>query len=52
VLVIYVEQRWAGWWAECDECVWTAGPCDTQAEAHAHADRHDLAMGEVRPTER
>ena len=50
--MIYVEQRWAGWWAECDECVWTAGPCDTEAEAHAHADQHDLAMGEVRPTER
>ena len=48
----YVEQQPTGWWAECDECVWTAGPCDTEAEAHAHADQHDLAMGEVRPTER
>ena len=47
-----VEQRWTGWWAECDPCDWTAGPCDTEAEAHAHADQHDLAMGEVRPTER
>jgi hypothetical protein len=49
--VTYVEQQWAGWWAECDTCEWTAGPCDTQAEARAHADRHDLAMGEVRPHE-
>jgi hypothetical protein len=49
--VIYVEQQWAGWWAACDECEWKAGPCDTEAEAQAHADRHDLAMGEVRPEE-
>jgi hypothetical protein len=50
--VIQIEERWTGWSAECDECEWTAGPCDTQAEATAHADRHDLAMGEVRPEER
>ena len=49
--MIYIEQRGTGWWAECDECEWTAGPCDTQAEATAQADQHDLAMGEVRPDE-
>ena len=49
--VTYIEERWTGWWAECDECEWTAGPCDTQAEATAQADQHDLAMGEVRPDE-
>ena len=38
----HIEERWTGWWAECD---WAAGPCDTQAEAHAQADQHDLAMG-------
>jgi hypothetical protein len=49
VAVIYVQQRWTGWWAECDECEWKAGPCDTQVEAQAQADQHDIAMGEVRP---
>jgi hypothetical protein len=44
--VIYVEQREAHWWATCDECEWKAGPCDTEAEAHAVADVHDRAMGE------
>ena len=36
-----VEQRFTGWWAECDACDWTAGPCITQAEADAHADLHE-----------
>ena len=46
---ISVEERWMGWWAECSECGWTAGPCDTQTEATAHGDRHELAIGEVTP---
>jgi hypothetical protein len=37
----------AGWYAICDECGWLAGPCRNEAEAHAAADAHDLAMGEV-----
>ena len=36
-----------GWYAICDECGWMAGPCLTEADAHATADAHDLAMGEV-----
>jgi hypothetical protein len=36
-----------GWYASCDECGWLAGPHLTEAEAHAAADAHDLAMGEV-----
>ncbi len=36
-----------GWYAVCDECGWLAGPYWTEAEAHAAADAHDLAMGEV-----
>ena len=36
-----------GWYAICDECGWTAGPCLTKADAHTAADAHDLAMGEV-----
>jgi hypothetical protein len=36
-----------GWYAICDECGWMAGPCLTEADAHAAADAHDLAMGEV-----
>ena len=36
-----VEQRFTGWWAECDACGWTAGPCITQAEADAQADLHE-----------
>jgi hypothetical protein len=50
--VTYVEEQWTGWWAGCDTCDWKAGPCDTEAEAHAHADQHDLAMREVKPAER
>jgi hypothetical protein len=49
--VIYVEQRDANWWATCDECDWKAGPCDTEAEAHAQADVHDRAMGEEVPSD-
>ena len=41
----YIEERWTGWWAECDECAWKAGPCDTQAEATAHADRQTSPWG-------
>jgi hypothetical protein len=36
-----------GWYAICDECGWMAGPRRTEADAHAAADAHDLAMGEV-----
>jgi hypothetical protein len=42
-----LEQNWDGWWAECDTCLWKAGPCDTEAEVQA--DQHDLARGEVTP---
>jgi hypothetical protein len=38
-----------GWYAICDECGWMAGPCLTEADAHAAADAHDLAMGEITP---
>jgi hypothetical protein len=60
VKVIYVEHHdgpeptnvgridWQpGWYAICDECGWMAGPCGTEVDAHAAADAHDLAMGEV-----
>jgi hypothetical protein len=60
VKVIYVEHHdgpeqtedgridWQpGWYAICDDCGWTAGPCPTDADAHASADVHDLAMGET-----
>jgi hypothetical protein len=36
-----------GWYAICDECGWMAGPHRTEADAHAAADVHDLAMGET-----
>ena len=36
-----------GWYAICDDCGWMAGPCLIEADAHAAADAHDLAMGEV-----
>jgi hypothetical protein len=36
-----------GWYAICDDCGWLAGPCRTEADAHAAADAHDLAMGET-----
>jgi hypothetical protein len=36
-----------GWYAICDECGWLAGPCRSEADAHAAADAHDLAIGEV-----
>jgi hypothetical protein len=36
-----------GWYAICDDCGWSAGPCRTEAETHAAADAHDLAMGEA-----
>jgi hypothetical protein len=36
-----------GWYAICDDCGWSAGPCRTEADAHAAADAHDLAMGEA-----
>jgi hypothetical protein len=60
VKVIYVEHHtgpeqteagridWQpGWYASCDDCGWMAGPCPTEADAHAAADAHDLAMGET-----
>jgi hypothetical protein len=36
-----------GWYAICDDCGWTAGPCRTEADAHTAADAHDLEMGET-----
>jgi hypothetical protein len=36
-----------GWYAICDDCRWMAGPCVTEADAHAAADAHDLEMGEA-----
>ena len=36
-----------GWYASCDDCGWLAGPYRTEADAHAAADAHDLAMGET-----
>ena len=36
-----------GWYVICDDCGWLAGPSDTEADAHAVADAHDLAMGET-----
>jgi hypothetical protein len=36
-----------GWYASCDDCGWMAGPYRSEADAHAAADAHDLAMGEV-----
>jgi hypothetical protein len=36
-----------GWYAICGECGWLAGPCRSEADAHAAADAHDLEMGEV-----
>jgi hypothetical protein len=36
-----------GWYAICDDCGWSAGPCISEAEAIAAADAHDLEMGEV-----
>jgi hypothetical protein len=38
-----------GWYAICDNCGWMAGPCRTEADAHAAADAHDLEMGETTP---
>lgn len=40
-----------GWHASCDDCGWSAGPCPTEAQAHAAADEHDLAMSEATPEE-
>ena len=36
-----------GWYAICDDCGWMAGPCVTEADAHAAADAHDLEMEEA-----
>jgi hypothetical protein len=36
-----------GWYAICDDCGWSAGPCRTQAQAIAAAEEHALAMGEA-----
>ena len=36
-----------GWYAICDNCGWSAGPCRTEAQAIAAADEHALAMGEA-----
>ena len=36
-----------GWYAICDDCGWSAGPCRTEAQAIAAADEHALAMCEA-----
>jgi hypothetical protein len=36
-----------GWYAICDDCGWSAGPCLTEAEAIEAADQHAVAMGEA-----
>jgi hypothetical protein len=36
-----------GWYAICDDCGWSAGPCQTQAQAIDAADEHALAMGQA-----
>ena len=40
-----------GWYAICDDCGWSAGPCLTEADANQAADRHAVAMGEATPQE-
>jgi hypothetical protein len=49
-----------GWYAICDDCGWSAGPCPTEADATHAADQHAVDMGEAtweelghgRPSER
>ena len=36
-----------GWYAICDDCGWSAGPCLSEAAASEAADEHDLEMGET-----
>jgi hypothetical protein len=36
-----------GWYAICDDCGWSAGPCLTEADAVDAADAHAVAMGEA-----
>jgi hypothetical protein len=36
-----------GWYAICDDCGWSAGPCSTEAAAVAAADAHAVDMGEA-----
>jgi hypothetical protein len=40
-----------GWYAVCDDCGWSAGPCRTEAEALDEADEHAIDMGEATPEE-
>jgi hypothetical protein len=40
-----------GWYAICDDCGWSAGPCLTKAEALDDADDHAVDMGEATPQE-
>jgi hypothetical protein len=40
-----------GWYAICDDCGWSAGPCLTEADAVQVADQHAVAMGEATPKE-
>jgi hypothetical protein len=40
-----------GWYALCDDCGWSAGPCLTEADAVDAADAHAVAMGEATPEE-
>jgi hypothetical protein len=40
-----------GWYAICDDCGWSAGPCRTEADAIEAADQHAVDMGEATPQE-
>jgi hypothetical protein len=40
-----------GWYAICDDCGWSAGPCPTEADAIQAADQHAVDMGELAPQE-
>jgi hypothetical protein len=62
--VIYVEHHdgpeqtdagwidwWPGWYAICDDCGWSAGPCLSEVDAIQAADQHAVDMGEATPQE-
>jgi hypothetical protein len=36
-----------GWYAICDDCGWSTGPCLTEADAIQEADQHTVDMGEA-----
>jgi hypothetical protein len=39
--------RGIGWWAVCDDCVWSSGPHHEHDDAIREADQHALALEEV-----